>query len=50
MVEANNKGFSKTCYYELLGVDRKAETNTIAKVCCPSLDVPYNLTKFFYFL
>ena len=31
MVEANNKGFSKTCYYELLGVDRKAETKAIAK-------------------
>ena len=32
MVEANNnKGFSKTCYYELLDVDRKADTKTILK-------------------
>jgi hypothetical protein len=27
-----NKGFSKTCYYELLDVDRKADTKTIDKV------------------
>lgn len=27
-----NKGFSKTCYYELLEVDRKADTKTIDKV------------------
>ena len=32
MVEADNKGFSKTCYYELLDVDRKADTKTIEKV------------------
>ena len=33
MVEANaEKGFSKTCYYELLEVDRKAETKEIMKV------------------
>ena len=33
MVEANdNKGFSKTCYYELLDVDRKADAKTILKV------------------
>lgn len=31
MVESNNRGFSKTCYYELLDVDRKAETKAIAK-------------------
>lgn len=27
------KGFAKTCYYELLEVDRKADTKTIKKVC-----------------
>jgi len=32
MVEGNNRGFSKTCYYELLDVDRKAETKDIMKV------------------
>ena len=32
MVEANNKGFSKVCYYELLDVDRKAEKKVIEKV------------------
>ena len=32
MVEANNKGFSKVCYYELLDVDRKAETKAIERV------------------
>ena len=32
MVEKDNKGFSKTCYYELLDVDRKADTKTIEKV------------------
>ncbi len=26
------KGFSKTCYYELLEVDRKADIKTIKKV------------------
>jgi len=26
------KGFAKTCYYELLEVDRKADTKTIKKV------------------
>ena len=31
MVDAN-KGFSKTCYYELLDVDKKADTKTIEKV------------------
>ena len=31
MVEADKKGFSKTCYYELLDVDRKAETKVIEK-------------------
>ena len=31
MVEADKKGFSKTCYYELLEVDRKADTKTIKK-------------------
>lgn len=32
MVETeNSKGFSKTCYYELLGVDRKADTKDIAR-------------------
>ena len=38
MVESKEKGFSKTCYYELLEVDRKADTKTIEKVqyklCC----------------
>lgn len=32
MVEQSNRGFSKTCYYELLDVDRKADTKTIEKV------------------
>ena len=33
MVEANTTaGFSKTCYYEILDVDRKADTKTIRKV------------------
>lgn len=31
MVEGDKKGFSKTCYYELLDVDRKAETKAIEK-------------------
>jgi hypothetical protein len=26
------KGFTKTCYYELLEVDKKADTKTIEKV------------------
>jgi len=32
MVDGKEKGFSKTCYYELLEVDRKADTKTIEKV------------------
>lgn len=32
MVDKKEKGFSKTCYYELLDVDRKADTKTIEKV------------------
>jgi hypothetical protein len=32
MVDSKEKGFSKTCYYELLEVDRKADTKTIEKV------------------
>jgi len=31
MVEANAQGLGKTCYYELLGVDRKATTKEIVK-------------------
>lgn len=31
MVEGDKKGFSKTCYYELLDVDRKADTKAIMK-------------------
>ena len=32
MVESNtSKGFTKTCYYELIDVDRKADAATIKK-------------------
>jgi uncharacterized protein YlbG (UPF0298 family) len=31
MVESSN-GFSKTCYYEILQVDRKADEKTIDRV------------------
>jgi hypothetical protein len=39
MVEKENKGFSKTCYYELLDVDRKADTKTIEKVIGLSFNI-----------
>ena len=29
MVEGDNKGLGKTCYYELLNVDRKADIKEI---------------------
>ena len=32
MVENDTQGFAKTCYYEILDVDRKAETKAIEKV------------------
>ena len=32
MVESKEAGFSKTCYYELLNVDRKADQKQIEKV------------------
>lgn len=45
MVETeNSKGFSKTCYYELLGVDRKATTKDIARV---SSELVHFLTSIF---
>ena len=32
MVDSIQGGFSKTCYYELLDVDRKADEKTIDRV------------------
>ena len=51
MVEANdNKGFSKTCYYELLDVDRKADAKTILKVSSKLPKLLKILLTFYHFL